>query len=70
MLILSRKLNEIVMVGDDIEVKVLSIKGSYVELGFKAPKVIPVHREEIYKRIQQQMSSNDQIFKCHKPERF
>lgn len=60
MLLLSRSLNETVMVGDEIIVKVLSITESNVVLGFKAPKKIAVHREEIYKRIQRNV--NDKIY--------
>ncbi len=48
------------MVGDEIIVKVLSITESNVVLGFKAPKKIAVHREEIYKRIQRNV--NDKIY--------
>lgn len=60
MLLLSRALNETVMVGDEIMVKVLSITESNVVLGFTAPKKIPVHREEIYKRIQRNV--NDKFY--------
>jgi len=52
MLYLSRELNETVMVGDDIEVKVVGVHGQKVLLGFKAPKQVSVHREEIYRRNQ------------------
>lgn len=54
MLILTRRINESVIIGDDIKVTVLSIKGNQVNIGVKAPKVIDVHREEVYKRIQEQ----------------
>ena len=53
MLMLFRGINETVMVGDDIEVKVLAVDGMQVLLGFKAPRKIAVYREEIYKRIQE-----------------
>jgi len=52
MLILTRRSNESVVVGDDIKITVLGIKGNQVRLGIDAPKSIAVHREEIYKRIQ------------------
>jgi carbon storage regulator len=53
MLILTRRAGEALMIGDDITVTVLSVKGSQVRLGISAPKDVPVHREEIYKRLQQ-----------------
>lgn len=51
MLVLSRRLGEVLRVGDDIVVTVLGINGNQVRLGIQAPKEIAVHREEIYKRI-------------------
>jgi carbon storage regulator len=53
MLVLARKLNESIMIGDDIEVVVIDIKGDQVKLGIKAPKKITVHRKEIYQEIKQ-----------------
>lgn len=53
MLILTRKLNESIMIGD-IEVKVTSLKGDYVKLGIKAPREVPIHRKEIYDLIQKE----------------
>ncbi len=58
MLILSRKLNERIMIGDDLIITVIGIHHSQVILGIKAPKDIPVHREEIYEKIQQQKMNN------------
>ena len=52
MLILSRRSGESVMVGHDVTVTVLGVKGHQVRIGFKAPANMPVHREEIYERIQ------------------
>lgn len=52
MLILSRRAGEAIMVGDEISVTVLSVKGNQVRLGINAPANIAVHREEIYVRIQ------------------
>lgn len=51
MLILTRKDGETLMVGDDIQVQVLGVKGNQVRLGVNAPKDVTVHREEIYNRI-------------------
>ena len=52
MLILSRRIGETMMIGDDIVVTVLSVKGNQVRIGIKAPKDVAVHREEIFERIQ------------------
>jgi len=51
MLILTRRPGETVMIGDDVSVTVLSIKGNQIRVGVTAPRNIPVHREEIYVRI-------------------
>ena len=53
MLILPRKVGESVIIGDDITITVLSVRGNQVKLGVQAPKEVSVHREEIYQRIQQ-----------------
>lgn len=52
MLILTRRVGETLMIGDDISVTVLGVKGNQVRLGVNAPKDVSVHREEIYQRIQ------------------
>lgn len=54
MLVLTRKPNQSIMIGDDIEVTVLEVRGEQVRIGVNAPKHIPVHRREIYEEIQQQ----------------
>ncbi|HMB20171.1 MAG TPA: carbon storage regulator CsrA [Spirochaetota bacterium] len=54
MLVLARKINESIMIGDDIELVVIDIKGDQVKLGIRAPKNITVHRKEIYEEIQQE----------------
>ncbi|WP_439257053.1 carbon storage regulator CsrA [Lonepinella sp. BR2271] len=53
MLVLTRKLGESLLIGDDIEITVLNVRGNQVKLGVKAPKDVSVHREEIYQRIKQ-----------------
>jgi carbon storage regulator len=54
MLILTRRVGETLMIGDEITVSVLSLKGGQVRVGINAPRNVAVHREEIHKRIQQQ----------------
>ena len=51
MLILTRRVGETVVIGDDVDVTVLGVKGNQVRIGVKAPRSVSVHREEIYKRI-------------------
>jgi carbon storage regulator len=54
MLVLSRKLQQSIMIGDHIEVKILSIDGDQVKLGIVAPKSVKVHRSEVFEAIQEQ----------------
>ncbi len=54
MLILTRRVGESLMIGDEVSVTVLGVKGNQVRLGVNAPKTVAVHREEIYQRIQQE----------------
>ncbi len=51
MLVLSRKRGERVLIGQEIELTVLEIRGSRVKLGFHAPAAVPIHREELYQKI-------------------
>ena len=57
MLILTRRVGETLVIGDDVTVTVLGVKGNQVRLGVNAPRDLPVHREEIYERIQQEKRS-------------
>lgn len=54
MLILTRKLNETIMIGDSIEISVVDIKGDQVKIGIKAPRNVKVYRQEVYKAIQKE----------------
>ena len=54
MLVLARKVNESIKIGDDIEIVVVDIKGDQIKLGIRAPKNVTVHRAEIYEEIQNQ----------------
>lgn len=54
MLALTRKVNESIMIGNDIEITVLEIKGDQIKLGVKAPKSVPIYRKELYVQIQEE----------------
>jgi carbon storage regulator len=60
MLILTRRVGETLMVGDEVTVTVLGVKGNQVRLGVNAPKDVSVHREEIYNRIQKEKDEEGQ----------
>ena len=57
MLVLTRKSNQSIMIGDDIEVSVLAIMGEKVRIGIQAPRSVPVFRKEVYVEIQQDRAS-------------
>lgn len=54
MLILTRRVGETVMIGSDVTITIIGVKGSQVRVGITAPKTVPVHRQEIYERIKQE----------------
>jgi carbon storage regulator len=57
MLILTRRVGETLMIGDDVTVTVLGVKGNQVRIGVNAPKDVSVHREEIYERIKKEQQA-------------
>jgi carbon storage regulator len=59
MLILTRRVSESIIIGDNITITVLGVTGHQVRLGIDAPKEVSVHREEIYERLQQEKAAND-----------
>ena len=59
MLILTRRVGETLMIGDDVTITVLGVKGNQVRIGVNAPKDVAVHREEIYQRIQKEKTGQD-----------
>ncbi|MBC8066313.1 MAG: carbon storage regulator CsrA [Chlorobia bacterium] len=61
MLVLTRKLHQSIVIGDQIEVVVLEVRGEQVRLGIKAPKDVTVHRKEIYEQIQEENKSSSTV---------
>jgi len=60
MLVLSRQRDESIMIGDDVEITIVDVRGDKVRLGITAPKSIPVHRREIYDAIQREKAAAKQ----------
>ncbi|OHB59582.1 MAG: carbon storage regulator [Planctomycetes bacterium RBG_13_46_10] len=56
MLVLSRQKDESIMIGDNVEITIVDVRGDKVRLGIAAPKEIPVHRKEVYEAIQREKS--------------
>ncbi|MBE3598860.1 MAG: carbon storage regulator CsrA [Limnochordaceae bacterium] len=54
MLVLTRRVDESIMIGDDIRILVVEVRGEQVKLGIEAPRSVPVHREEVYREIQEE----------------
>ncbi len=59
MLILTRRVGETVVIGDDVTVTVLGVKGKQVRVGIDAPREVAVHREEIYERIKRERAAEE-----------
>jgi len=61
MLVVSRKVDEKIIIGDDITVMIVSIRGDKVRIGIEAPKQVPVHREEVYKAIHAEKTDSQKL---------
>ncbi|KDN10019.1 MAG: carbon storage regulator CsrA [Gilliamella sp.] len=61
MLILTRRVGETLIIGDDVVITILGVKGNQVRVGINAPKEVSIHREEIYNKIHQPQEANDEI---------
>ncbi len=59
MLVLSRKIDERIIIGDDIVITIVDIRGDKIRLGIDAPVEVNIHREEVYRRIQQEVKTNE-----------
>ncbi len=57
MLVLSRKKDESIVIGDDVEITIVDVRGDKVRLGINAPREVPVHRKEIYETIQREKAA-------------
>ena len=63
MLILSRKVDEKLIIGDDIEITILAVRGNQIRIGVNAPKSVAIHREEIYERIQAEQNTPNPVYR-------
>jgi carbon storage regulator len=61
MLVLTRKVSQSIVIGDEIEVVVLEVRGEQVRIGIRAPKTVAVHRKEIYDQIQEENRSSAEV---------
>jgi carbon storage regulator len=61
MLVLSRQKDESIMIGDDVEITIVDVRGDKVRLGIAAPKEIPVHRKEVYEAIQREKNEQKKV---------
>ncbi|HXH62386.1 MAG TPA: carbon storage regulator CsrA [Fimbriimonadaceae bacterium] len=68
MLVLTRKVNQSIVIGDDIEVVVLEVRGEQIRLGIKAPRDVVVHRKEIYDQIQEENKAASQTNPADVPD--
>lgn len=57
MLVLTRKVNEEILINDNIEIKIVSIEGNHVRIGINAPKSVSIHRKEVYEKIKEENQS-------------
>jgi len=64
MLMLTRRTGESVMIGDEVKISVLGIKGNQIRLGVSAPREVAVHREEVFKRIQDEAVQSKEPLEC------
>jgi carbon storage regulator len=69
MLILTRRVGETLMIGNDVTVTVLGVKGNQVRIGINAPKNIAVHREEIYERVKREQENGNSMAPVEMTER-
>ncbi len=68
MLILTRRIGETLMVGDDVTITVLGVRGNQVRIGVNAPRRVAVHREEIYQRIRKEEEEERELFEDREEE--
>lgn len=67
MLILTRRVGETVMIGSEVTITVLGVKGNQVRIGINAPKNVAVHREEIFERIKREQEGESEVAAGHQP---